>query len=286
MGQAHSAGPVEGPAAPRYSSLRRHAWISLPLSDTTTEAANGRFLEDKVALVTGASRGIGRAVALELASRGARVACVASLVENAVDTARLCSERTEGARPYGVDVTDTALVDQLVREVRKEMGGLDVLVNNAGITRDQLILRMTEDDFDRVIAVNLKGTWNFIKAAARTLMKSSGRIVNIASVVGITGNAGQANYAASKAGVLGLTRSVAKELAGRNVCVNAVAPGFIDTDMTAAIDDTTRAEIVRSIPLERIGAPQEIATATAFLAGPAGAYITGQTLVVDGGLSL
>jgi len=256
------------------------------LSDTTTEAANGRFLEDKVALVTGASRGIGRAVALELARRGAKVACVASRVENAEDTARVCGEHTDGARPYGVDVADTTSVELLVQEVQTEMGGLDVLVNNAGITRDQLILRMSEEDFDRVVAVNLKGTWNFIKATSRTLMKSSGRIVNIASVVGITGNAGQANYAASKAGVIGLTRSVAKELAGRNVCVNAIAPGFIETDMTAAVDDNARKELIRSIPLKRIGAPEEIAAATAFLAGPAGAYITGQTLVVDGGLSL
>jgi 3-oxoacyl-[acyl-carrier protein] reductase len=173
-----------------------------------------------------------------------------------------------------------------VAEIQKELGGFDVLVNNAGITRDQLLLRMSEEDFDRVIAVNLKGAWNFMKAAARPLMKSGGRVVNIASVVGITGNAGQANYAASKAGILGLTRSVAKELAGRNVTVNAIAPGFIATDMTAGLDEKSATELRARIPLARIGEPAEIAAAVDFLVGPGGAYVTGQTLVVDGGLSL
>jgi 3-oxoacyl-[acyl-carrier protein] reductase len=154
------------------------------------------------------------------------------------------------------------------------------------VTRDQLILRMSEEDFDRVIAVNLKGAWNFCKAAARPLMKSSGRIVNISSVVGLTGNAGQANYAASKAGLFGLTRSLAKELAGRSVCVNAVAPGFIATDMTAGLDEKAASELARAIPLARIGEPREIAAAVDFLVGPGAAYITGQTVVVDGGLSL
>src|SRR6185369_14173684 len=187
----------------------------------------------------------------------------------------------EGARAYGCDVASTSAVADLVEQVQKEMGGLDVLVNNAGITRDQLILRMSEEDFDRVIEVNLKGAWNFMKAAARPLMKARGRIVNIASVVGITGNAGQSNYAASKAGILGLTRSIAKELAGRGVCVNAIAPGFIATDMTAGIDEKAATELKARIPLARIGLPSEIAAAVDFLVGPGGAYITGQTLVVD-----
>jgi 3-oxoacyl-[acyl-carrier protein] reductase len=185
-----------------------------------------------------------------------------------------------------VDVAETTAVAELVGGIQKELGGLDILVNNAGITRDTLLLRMSEEDFDRVLDVNLKGAFNFMRAAARPLMKCAGRIVNITSVVGFTGNAGQANYAASKAGLVGLTRSVAKELAGRGVCVNAIAPGFIDTDMTAALDEKARTELLARIPLGRIGRPEEIADLVAFLAGPAGAYITGQTLVVDGGLSL
>ena len=255
------------------------------MSDT-----NQKDLAGQVAIVTGASRGIGRAIALNLASRGARVACIATSAANAEESAALCSAAAgEGAeaRAYGVDVANTNAVSELVDGIKKELGGLDLLVNNAGITRDNLMLRMTEDDFDRVVQVNLKGTWNFCKAATRPLMKSrGGRIVNIASGVGLTGNAGQANYAASKAGVVGLTRSIAKELAGRGVCVNAVAPGFIETDMTADIGENEREKLFQAIPLGRIGRPEEIAAAVEYLTGPAGAYITGQTLVVDGGLSL
>tara|TARA_R110002126_G_scaffold41590_9_gene120891 strand:- start:14315 stop:15067 length:753 start_codon:yes stop_codon:yes gene_type:complete len=245
-----------------------------------------RPLEGQVAIVTGASRGIGRAIAETLAANGARVACIASRVENAEAAASACAALTDGARPFGVDVADTAAVKELVAEIVKDMGGLNLLVNNAGITKDQILMRMQEDDFDRVIDVNLKGTWNFVQAATRTLMKSSGRIVNISSVVGVTGNAGQVNYAASKAGVIGLTKSVAKELAGRGVTCNAIAPGFIETDMTAAIEDKAREELMAAIPLKRIGAATEIAAAVEFLVGPAGGYITGQTLVIDGGLSL
>ena len=247
---------------------------------------DSRYLQGKVALVTGASRGIGAAIALRLARRGAKVACVATSAEKAKSTASACSELAEGSRAYGCDVASTSAVADLVAEVQKEMGGLDVLVNNAGITRDQLLLRMSEEDFDRVVAVNLKGTWNFLKAAARPLMKSGGRVVNITSVVGITGNAGQANYAASKAGIVGLTRSLAKELSGRNVTVNAIAPGFIATDMTAGLDEKASTELLSSIPLGRIGSPDDVAAAVDFLVSPGGAYVTGQTLVVDGGLSL
>lgn len=249
-------------------------------------------LAGKVALVTGASRGIGRAIAERLALRGARVACVATRAENCAETLAACNEAGPDAddegrhAAYGVDVSDTEAVAQLVKQVQEELGGLDALVNNAGVTRDQLLLRMTEEDFDRVIEVNLKGAWNFMKAASRPLMKARGRIVNIASVVGITGNAGQANYAASKAGLLGLSRSLAKELAGRGVCVNSVAPGFIETDMTAAIEGGAADELKQSIPLGRIGRPDEIAATVEFLLGPGGDYITGQTLVVDGGLSI
>jgi 3-oxoacyl-[acyl-carrier protein] reductase len=245
-----------------------------------------RFLDGRVALVTGASRGIGRAIALQLAKRGAKLACIATTAARAQDTADQCGAAGAKALAFGVDAAQTAAVGELVAQVQSELGGLDLLVNNAGITRDQLILRMSEEEFDQVIDTNLKGAWNFCRAAARTLMKSRGRIVNITSIVGLTGNAGQSNYAASKAGLIGLTRSLAKELASRGVCVNAIAPGFVDTDMTASLDEKARAALVLKIPLNRIGTPEEIALAVDFLAGPGGAYITGQTLVVDGGLSI
>ena len=243
-------------------------------------------VKGKAALVTGASRGIGQAIAIKLSQMGASVACVATSADNCAETVAACLEHTEVAQAYGVDVADTAAVDALVKEVLSEMGSIDILVNNAGITQDQLLLRMTEDDFDRVVEVNLKGTWNFLKSAARGLMKSGGRAINVASVVGVTGNAGQANYAASKAGVIGLTRSVAKELSGRGVCVNAVAPGFIETDMTSEITDAAAEQLKASIPLGRVGSSAEVAEAVAWLAGPGGAYVTGQTIIVDGGLSL
>lgn len=251
-----------------------------------TSIESHRPLEGQAALVTGASRGIGRAIALALAEQGARVACVATSVSNAENTAQECAALTDGAMALGVDVADGAAVKVLVKDAVSQLGGLNILVNNAGITRDGLLLRMSEEDFDGVLAVNLKGTFNFAQAAARPLMKSAGRIINISSVVGVTGNAGQANYAASKAGVLGLTKSLAKELAGRKVTCNAIAPGFIETDMTAALNDDQRSSLLAGIPLARMGAASEIAALAVFLAGPAGGYITGQTLVVDGGLSL
>ncbi|MFT7668342.1 MAG: 3-oxoacyl-[acyl-carrier protein] reductase [Planctomycetota bacterium] len=245
-------------------------------------------LAGRCAIVTGASRGIGQAIALTLAKAGAKVACIATKAENCAATVAACNEAgpAVGHAAYGVDVSSTDDVAALCKEIQKELGGLDILVNNAGVTRDQLMLRMSEEDFTRVLDVNLKGTWNFMKACTRPLMKASGRIINIASVVGVTGNAGQANYAASKAGVIGLTKSLAKELAGRGVCVNAIAPGFIETDMTAAIDEKTAEQLKQSIPLGRIGRSDEIASAVAFLLGPGGDYITGQTLIIDGGLSL
>lgn len=245
-----------------------------------------RTLEGKVALVTGASRGIGRSIAERLAACGAKVVCVATRAENAEATAAACSEHTAGAVALGCDVSDHAQVTELVGSVVKEHGSLDVLVNNAGITRDQILLRMSEEDFDRVIDVNLKGAWNFVRAGTRALMKSGGRIVNVSSVVGLTGNAGQANYAASKAGLFGLTKSVAKELASRKVTCNAIAPGFIATDMTAELTEDQQANLSKEIPLGRVGEAEEIARAVEYLTGPGGAYVTGQTLVVDGGLSL
>ncbi|MSR63226.1 MAG: 3-oxoacyl-[acyl-carrier-protein] reductase [Planctomycetes bacterium] len=249
-------------------------------------AAGERFLDGKVAIVTGASRGIGKAIAERLALRGAKLACVATEAKNCAETVARCQAAGATAVAMGVDVSNTKAVGELVEKIHKELGEPYVLVNNAGLTRDQLLLRMSEEDFDRVIAVNLKGAWNFSRAAARSLMKSRGRIVNISSVVGLMGNAGQSNYAASKAGLLGLTRSVAKELASRGVCVNAIAPGFIQTDMTAQMGETAAQELASSIPLKRIGTPEEIALAVDYLVGPGGAYVTGQTLVVDGGLSL
>jgi 3-oxoacyl-[acyl-carrier protein] reductase len=255
---------------------------------TETNRTNGADapLAGKVALVTGASRGIGRAIAVRLARAGAAVAAVATSADRCKDTVAECLAAGVRAQAYGIDVANTAAVDLLVKEVAAEFGGIDVLVNNAGITRDGLLLRMSEEDFDRVVDVNLKGTFNFVRSAARSLMKSRGRIVNVSSVVGLTGNAGQANYAASKAGVIGLTRSVAKELAGRGVTVNAIAPGYIETDMTAALDASAAAKLAEAIPLGRIGRADEIAAAVLFLVGPGGDYVTGQTLVVDGGLSL
>lgn len=262
------------------------AEMSSPAPESAPRAPSARFLEGQVALVTGASRGIGRAIAEQLALRGAKVACIATEAKNCEATVARCRELGSVAASFGVDVSSTAAVAALVEQIAKELGEPHVLVNNAGLTRDQLLLRMSEEDFDRVIAVNLKGAWNFTKACSRALMKSRGRIVNISSVVGLMGNAGQANYAASKAGLFGLTRSVAKELAARGVCVNAIAPGFIATDMTAQLSEATAQELTTSIPLKRIGNPEEIALAVDYLVGPGGAYVTGQTLVVDGGLSL
>jgi len=256
------------------------------VSETNPNSAD-RFLTGRVAVVTGASRGIGRAIAVQLAKRGAQIAALATKAENCDATVAACESEGVQAKAYGVDVANTEAVAAIVKEIKGDLGGVDILVNNAGITRDQILLRMSEDDFDSVIGINLKGTWIFARAASRLLMKSpAGRIVNISSVVGITGNAGQANYAASKAGVIGLTRSLAKELASRKVCVNAIAPGFIATDMTAGLDENVQSQLLADIPLKRIGAPEEIAHAVDFLVGPGGAYVTGQTLVVDGGLSL
>ncbi len=261
--------------------------VHLTSASTLTPLQNPeRFLEGRVAIVTGASRGIGQAIAVRLAARGAKVACIATTAERASETASRCSALTEGAAAYGVDVASTAAVASLVDQIQKELGGLDILVNNAGVTKDQLLLRMTEEDFDRVVDVNLKGTWNFMKASARALMKKGGRVVNIGSVVGLTGNAGQANYAASKAGVVGLTKSMAKELAGRGVRVNCIAPGYIATDMTSAIDPKAAEALRNEIPLGRIGEPEDIARTVEFLVGPGGDYVTGITLVVDGGLTL
>ncbi len=244
--------------------------------------------EGKTALVTGGSRGLGRAVCLELAKGGASVVlCYAGNEAAAQETVREIEALGAKALAIRCDVSDAAQVDALVKAAVETFGQIDILVNNAGITRDNLLMRMSEADFDAVISTNLKGTFLCMKAVSRLMLKQRyGRIVNLSSVVGLRGNAGQVNYAASKAGVVGMTKSLAKELASRGVTVNAVAPGFIETDMTAALTDAARAAAQGSIPMNRLGAPEDVAKAAAFLASDDAAYITGQVLAVDGGMAM
>jgi 3-oxoacyl-[acyl-carrier protein] reductase len=239
-------------------------------------------LTGKVALVTGGTRGIGRAIAEALHGAGAKVAVLGRDAARAAEAARQIGERTLGV---AANMADAATVTAAVEAVETELGPVDILVNNAGLTKDGLLARMSEADWDAVLDTNLKGAFIAMKAVSRGMMKRrAGRIINITSVVGIRGNAGQANYAASKAGLLGLTKSIARELASRNVLVNAVAPGFIDTDMTRALTDDQRTALAKQIPLGRLGAPEDIARAVLFLASDHAGYITGQVLVVDGGM--
>ena len=244
------------------------------------------LLENKGAVVTGGSRGIGRAVAEALAAEGATVAVIyAGNTKAAEDTVRAIEEAGGKAFAVQCDVADEAAVTDMVKMVHEKLGTIDVFVNNAGITRDGLLMRMKREDWDAVLSTNLTGVYNCTKAVTKIMMKQrSGSIINMTSVVGETGNAGQANYAAAKAGVIGFTKSVAKELASRNIRVNAVAPGCIYTDMTAVLSDAVKEEMIKSIPLGRTAAPEEVAQAVVFLASQKAGYITGQTLNVDGGM--
>ncbi|QDS33576.1 3-oxoacyl-[acyl-carrier-protein] reductase [Brevibacillus brevis] len=244
------------------------------------------MLTGKTALVTGASRGIGRAIALKLAEAGANVVVnYAGSEAAASETVALIKEMGRDAIMIRANVSSTEDVNDMFKAALDHFGAIDILVNNAGITRDNLIMRMKEDEWDDVIATNLKGVFNCVKAATRPMMKQrSGKIINITSVVGVLGNAGQANYVAAKAGVIGLTKTAARELASRNITVNAVAPGFIDTEMTAVLPEDVKAGLTSQIPLARLGQTDDIAAVVLFLASNAANYMTGQTLHVDGGM--
>ncbi len=244
-------------------------------------------LEGKTAIVTGGGRGIGRAISVKLASEGANVViCDIAINEAAEETVKLIEEQGVKAAAFKADVTSPDDAENLFKQAIEQFGAVDILVNNAGVTRDNLLMRMKEEEFDLVISTNLKGTYNMMKAAARPMMKARyGRIVNISSVVGIYGNAGQVNYSASKAGVIGMTKSLAKELGSRGITVNAVAPGFIETDMTKVLSDELKAEMVKNIALGRPGQPEDVAKVVAFLASDEAAYVTGQVIECAGGMS-
>ncbi len=242
-------------------------------------------LANQIAVITGAGRGIGRAIALKFAAEGADVACLSRTAENAEKVAAEVRALGRAAWAHAVDVSDPAAVAAAAQQILAAAGRMDILVNNAGVTRDGLILRMGEADWDTVLDTNLKGAFLATKAFARAMIKQrSGRIINVSSVIGLIGNAGQCNYAASKAGLIGFTQSAARELASRGITVNALAPGFIETDMTAGFTEPMRAELLQRIPLGFFGQPEDVAGAALFLASPAARYLTGQVLTVDGGM--
>src|ERR1043166_1984931 len=242
-------------------------------------------LTNQIAVVTGAGRGIGRAIALKFAQEGADVVCVSRTAENSEKVATEVRALGRKAWAHAVDVGNAASVEAAAEKILADCGRVDILVNNAGVARDGLVMRMSEADWDAVLDTNLKGAFLFTKALTRIFLKQrSGRIINVASIIGLIGNAGQANYAASKAALIGFSKSIARELASRGITVNALAPGFIETDMTAALNEETRRQLLDKIPLACFGQAEDIAAAALFLAGPSGRYITGQVLVVDGGM--
>jgi len=244
-------------------------------------------LAERVALVTGGSRGIGLAIAKRLMADGATVAVVSTTQDGAERAATELRAAGGESRGWACDVSENASVNTLIQEVLNAYGRLDILVNCAGITRDNLLVRMAEEDWDRVMAVNLKSAYNTVKAALRPMMKARyGRIVNVSSVVALAGNAGQANYAATKAGLIGFSKSIAREVGSRGITVNVVAPGYIETDMTAVLPQQAKDAFLNAVPLARAGQPEDVAAAVAFLAGPDSAYITGQVLCVDGGFRM
>ena len=243
------------------------------------------ILDQQVAVVTGAGRGLGKAIALRFAAEGADVVCLSRSSENAESAAEAVRESGRQAWAIAADVGDSDSVNQAVKQILGEAGKVDVLVNNAGVTRDGLLMRMSEEDWDLVLDTNLKGAFLLTKAFTRPMMKQrKGRIINISSVIGLIGNAGQVNYAASKAGLIGMTKSVARELASRNITTNVIAPGFIRSDMTSQLKEEQQEAILAGIPLGEMGEPEDIAQAALFLAGPGARYITGQVLTVDGGM--
>jgi len=242
-------------------------------------------LDNQIAVVTGAGRGIGRAIALKFASEGADVVCVSRTAGNAEKVSNEVRALGRRSWAFAVDVADAAAVNAAAEKILADAGRVDILVNNAGVTRDGLLMRMSDADWDMVMNTNLKGAFLFTKAFVRAFIKQrSGRIINIASVIGLIGNAGQANYAASKAGVIGFTKATAREVASRGITVNALAPGFIETDMTAVLNPALKEQLLKQIPLNSFGQPEDIAAAALFLASPGARYITGQVLTIDGGM--
>ena len=244
-------------------------------------------LQNRKAFITGASRGIGRAIAEAFAAQGASLGLCATTAERVTDTAARCKELgAPDVRVYGLDVRSSTECDAIVKQAASDLSGIDIVVNNAGVTRDNLLMRLKDEDYDAVMETNMRGTFNVTRAAVRLLMKSGkGRLINVSSIVGIAGNAGQSNYAASKAAVIAFTKSCAKELAGRGVTANVIAPGWIETDLTGALDEKVREAALAAVPLKRLGKPEDVGSVAVFLAGDGASYITAQVIVVDGGLS-